>query len=79
MWSVNQHRAIKLAKDAIHFPFIRLSQPNNDYHLTLEIVFGETRYHLARKRTDSPFAFLSIFWINPQSQKATPGQQRKSA
>ena len=28
------------------------------YHLTREIVFGETRYDLARKRTDSPFAFL---------------------
>ena len=27
-------------------------------HLTLEIVFGETRCDLARKWTDSPFAFL---------------------
>jgi len=27
-------------------------------YLTLEIAFGETRYDLARKRTDSPFAFL---------------------
>jgi hypothetical protein len=34
------------------------SQPNTTGHLTLEIVFGETRYDLARKRTDSPFAFL---------------------
>ena len=35
------------------------SQPNATDHLTLEIVFGETRYDLARKRTDSPFAFLT--------------------
>jgi hypothetical protein len=26
------------------------SQPNTTDHLTLEIVFGETRYDLARKR-----------------------------
>ena len=36
----------------------RLSQPNTSDHLTLEIVLGETRYDLARKRTNSPFAFL---------------------
>jgi hypothetical protein len=36
----------------------RLSEPNTSDHLTLEIVLGETRYDLARKRTDSPFAFL---------------------
>jgi hypothetical protein len=36
----------------------RLSLPDRTGHLTLEIVFGETRYDLARKRTDSPFAFL---------------------
>ena len=33
-------------------------QLNATDHLTREIVFGETRYDLARKRTDSPFAFL---------------------
>jgi hypothetical protein len=45
----------------LNFPAKRnkqTAQLNATDHLTREIVFGETRYDLARKRTDSPFAFL---------------------
>jgi hypothetical protein len=55
--------------------------PNATSHLTLEIVFGETRYDLARKRTDSPFAFLEQIWgyagrLSPADIFLVLGQKR---